>query len=111
MPTVKCFLGLGAASSSKTPATIAGVNSFDERPYRPPMTGGIGGIAGTLAPAFDEGRDNILVKRLADRAGLLGAVERGDSPGRRRQGREEARHVERTVEPDLDQPQLAALRR
>ena len=31
---------LGAPSSSNTALTIAGVNSFDARPYRPPMTRG-----------------------------------------------------------------------
>ena len=32
MPMVKWFFGDGFASSSKTPFTMAGVNSFDESP-------------------------------------------------------------------------------
>ena len=32
MPTVKWFFGRGLASSSKTALTIAGVNSFEDRP-------------------------------------------------------------------------------
>ena len=41
MPTVKWFFGSSASSSAKTAAAMAGVNSFDERPYRPPITRGI----------------------------------------------------------------------
>jgi hypothetical protein len=37
MPMVKWFLGLRFPISSKTPLTMADVNSFDESPYRPPM--------------------------------------------------------------------------
>jgi hypothetical protein len=40
MPIVKWFFGFGLASSSKTALTIAGVNSLDDRPYRPAITGG-----------------------------------------------------------------------
>ena len=40
IPTVKWFFGEAFFISSKTPLTIAGVNSFDERPYRPPVTRG-----------------------------------------------------------------------
>ena len=32
IPTVNCRFGAGFAISAKTPATIAGVNSFEERP-------------------------------------------------------------------------------
>ncbi len=32
MPIVKWFFGESLASSSKTPLTIAGVNSFDDKP-------------------------------------------------------------------------------
>jgi hypothetical protein len=32
MPIVKCRRGAASASSSKTALTIAGVNSFDDRP-------------------------------------------------------------------------------
>jgi hypothetical protein len=32
MPMVKWFFGAGLVSSSKMPLTIAGVNSFDDRP-------------------------------------------------------------------------------
>ncbi len=44
MPTVKWFRGASFESSSKTPAIMDGVNSFDERPYRPPT------IRGEAAP-------------------------------------------------------------
>jgi hypothetical protein len=40
MPTVKCRFGCGLANSAKTAAAWAGVNSFDDRPYRPPITAG-----------------------------------------------------------------------
>jgi hypothetical protein len=40
MPTVKWRRGRALDSSSYTPTTIAGVNSFEERPYRPPVTSG-----------------------------------------------------------------------
>src|SRR5690349_12766727 len=43
MPIVKWRLGDGFAISSNTALTIAGVNSFDDRPYRPATTrGGVG---------------------------------------------------------------------
>src|SRR5215831_13457886 len=40
MPIVKWFFGASLLSSSKIPLTIAGVNSLEERPYRPPTTVG-----------------------------------------------------------------------
>ena len=45
MPTVKWLRGFSLESSSKTPAIMAGVNSFDDRPYRPPT------IRGRAAPS------------------------------------------------------------
>ena len=41
MPTVNCGRGVSACSSSRAALAIAGVNSFDDRPYRPPITSGI----------------------------------------------------------------------
>ncbi len=41
MPTVKRRRGDGAAMLSNTAFTIAGVNSFDASPYRPPYTRGM----------------------------------------------------------------------
>ena len=41
MPTVNRRRGRSRASSANTPAIIAGVTSFDDRPYRPPVTRGI----------------------------------------------------------------------
>jgi hypothetical protein len=41
IPTVKWFLGSATSSSANTAAAIAGVNSFDESPYRPPITRGM----------------------------------------------------------------------
>ena len=38
IPTVKWFFGDFFASSSNTPCTMAGVNSFEASPYRPPIT-------------------------------------------------------------------------
>ena len=40
IPMVKCARGRAFAISSKIPFTIAGVNSLDPRPYRPPMMRG-----------------------------------------------------------------------
>ncbi len=61
-------------------------------------------------PGFDEGCDDVLVERLAEGTGLLGAVERGDPAGRRRQGVDERGCVERPEQPDLDHPHLLAAR-
>jgi hypothetical protein len=41
IPTVNRGRGEVRASSARTPATIPGVNSFDDSPYRPPVTSGI----------------------------------------------------------------------
>ena len=41
IPIVKWFLGFSFFNSSNTPLHIAGVNSFDDRPYRPPTTRGM----------------------------------------------------------------------
>ncbi|OQC68230.1 MAG: hypothetical protein BWX47_01918 [candidate division Hyd24-12 bacterium ADurb.Bin004] len=38
IPTVKCLMGEGFPASSKTAATMAGVNSLLPRPYLPPIT-------------------------------------------------------------------------
>src|SRR3990172_10712611 len=38
MPTLKCNLGSALPSSAKTAAAIAGVNSFEDSPKRPPIT-------------------------------------------------------------------------
>src|SRR3712207_8902167 len=38
IPTVKWFFGMGARRFSRTARTIAGVNSLDDRPYRPPRS-------------------------------------------------------------------------
>ena len=43
MPTVNRRRGRSRASSANTPAIIAGVTSFDDRPYRPPVTRGSSG--------------------------------------------------------------------
>ncbi len=40
IPTVKCGRGSTRESSSNTALTIAGVNSLEPRPYRPPITTG-----------------------------------------------------------------------
>ena len=40
MPMVNRGRGRSRASSANTPATMPGVNSFDPRPYRPPITVG-----------------------------------------------------------------------
>jgi hypothetical protein len=41
IPTVKRRRGFARLSSSNVPATIPGVNSFEDSPYRPPITIGI----------------------------------------------------------------------
>ena len=46
MPTVKWRLGRAADSSSKTGRIMPGVTSFDDRPYRPPITRGIAANGG-----------------------------------------------------------------
>src|SRR5579875_1288132 len=43
IPIVNRGRGAGRASSAKTPAAIPGVNSFDDSPYRPPVTSGSAG--------------------------------------------------------------------
>ena len=43
MPIVNRGRGRSAASSAKIPATMPGVNSFDDSPYRPPITSGMTG--------------------------------------------------------------------
>ncbi len=48
MPMVNLGFGCSAARSANTPATMAGVNSLDDSPYRPPVTTGM--ISG-LPPA------------------------------------------------------------
>ena len=61
------------------------------------------------APArFGERGHDILIERLADRAGLLGAVEDGDRADGRRQRGHEAGDVERAEEPDLENADLFA---
>src|SRR5678816_3668920 len=45
MPTVKWFFGSGRARFSKTARTIPGSNSFEDSPYLPPTTVGIGRLA------------------------------------------------------------------
>ncbi len=41
MPTVNLRRGRSLPSSSKTPATMAGVSSLEANPYRPPVTSGM----------------------------------------------------------------------
>jgi hypothetical protein len=74
MPMVKWFFGESLASSSKTPLTIAGVNSLDDRPvaaaeslraWRKRQVRGI----------LRQHGHNVLVERLAGSARLLAAVE------------------------------------
>ena len=48
IPIVKRRLGCSRANSSNTPATIPGVNSFEDRPYRPPIT--VGSTSRSPAP-------------------------------------------------------------
>ena len=64
-------------SSSRTALAIAGVNSLDDRPYRPPMTCGQPRVA-PRAACVDQRGDDVEVERLGGCAGLLGAVEDGD---------------------------------
>ena len=51
----------------------------------------------------DEGRDHVQVERLAEGAGLLGAIEHGDGPRRRRQRRDQFLGGERPVQAHLEQ--------
>ncbi len=46
---VKWFFGFGSERLSKTALTIAGVNSFELRPYRPPTMTGSEGIGSQSA--------------------------------------------------------------
>jgi hypothetical protein len=48
MPTVNRRRGCSRSSSSKIPATIPGVNSLDDRPYRPPTTRGSSGSSPSM---------------------------------------------------------------
>ena len=60
--------------------------------------------------ALGVNRQNVVVKRLADRARLLGAVEHGDRLDRARQRREEALGRKRPEQPNLQQADLFAAR-
>ncbi len=65
---------------------------------------------GALREALAEGREDVLVQRLARGARLLGAVEDGDGLDRLRDGAEEGLHGEGPEEPDLDEAHLLAAR-
>ena len=67
----------GFASSSKTALTIAGVNSFDDKPVAA-ADHASAPWRDHARPRFVERRDDVEIERLADRARLLGAVEHRD---------------------------------
>jgi hypothetical protein len=62
------------------------------------------------APRLRERGDDVEVERLADRAGLLRAIEDRDALGRARQGRDERRDVERPVEAHAQEADALAAR-
>ena len=64
---------------------------------------------GNRAAAFDERRAHVLVERIAEAAGLLGAVEHGDHLGRGGHDLEKRIRGERTEQAHLDQANLLAL--
>src|ERR1044072_2160249 len=129
MPSVKWRRGACFSNSSKTAFTIAGVNSFDESPYRPamtvgsvsngdsptaraaparpgPSTRGGGGGARAGGPRRAERGHHVEVERVARRAGLLGSVEYGNGARARRQRGEERITRERAVESYLEHADL-----
>ena len=59
-------------------------------------------------PAFHQRRDDVLIKRFANRAGLLGAIQHRDAADRRGQRLDEGLHGERPIEPHLEQPHFLA---
>ena len=79
MPTVKWFFGFATARLSNTALTIAGVNSLEDKPYRPPtILGGRGNFEVPFAPVSAKAFKHVEIERLAVRARLLGAVQHGD---------------------------------
>ena len=85
------------------------MNSFEERPYRPPIDSR---QHGQLAVGEGVGQrgDGVEEERLSDRAGLLRPVEHGDVTNAGRQRRDELLRRERPVEPDLEDADLLAAR-
>src|SRR5262249_35733815 len=87
------------------------VAAADHRAWRAgPVMAPVTGTGAMTGPArLVQGRDHVLVKRLADGAGLLGAVKHGEGPGGGRQGGDEVRHREGAIEPDAEDADLFAL--
>ena len=104
MPTVNRCRGCGLGQLGKTAATWAGVNSFDDSPYRPPIT-----LRQRALPALGQRRDHVLVERLAAGARLLRAVQHGDFLDRLGQRGQQGLAVEGPEQPHLDQADLLAL--
>ena len=97
-------------SSSKTAFTIAGVNSLDDRPYRPADDSRLGVEWRTaFRVRFGERGDHVQIERVANRARFLRAIEHGHGADSRRQRRQKRRPDERAEEADLHHADLVSL--
>jgi len=68
----------------------------------------LGAGTGSLLPAFDQGRQNILVQRFARPAGFFGAIEHSDALDRRRDRGQTGGDVERAEQPHFEDTHLLA---
>ncbi len=74
---VKWFRGRGAASSAKMAAIMAGVNSLEERPYRPPTTRG--GAGNGAVPAAIASLTAATTSRYSGSPALPGSLVRSST--------------------------------
>ena len=97
MPTVNRRRGCSAASSSKTPVTIPGGNSLEDRPYRPPITNGIGRVPSCASASA------AMTSRNSGSPREPGSLVRSSTAIRRTEARqrgEQVRRREGPVQPD-----------
>ena len=94
MPMVNRGRVPAAARSAKTPATMPGVNSFEDSPYRPPVTTGMF-CPGARGVRLGQRAEHVEEQRLAQRAGFLGPVQHGHPARRGRQRGEQVGGRER----------------
>ncbi len=95
MPIVKWFFGSGRARFSKTARTIPGSNSFEDSPYLPPTTVGIGRLARASANVVSTsmysgspGAPGSLVRSSTDTArAVFGSAARNSAAGNGRYSR------------------------
>ena len=88
-PDCEMILWCSLDRLSNTAFTIAGVNSLDDSPYRPPTIRGI--ADGASGDRLGKSGHHILIERLPRCSGLLGPIEDGNRSRRERDGCEESR--------------------